>query len=81
MATLQSLARERKLDLARVRTQFLRTRAGFQAVFRELDRLKARKLALPELADLTRLTNLAAEADRAWDTTTQALGTLASKWR
>ncbi len=69
MATIASVARDRKSALKNVMTASLKLDARQEALEREIKRLRARKRSVPETADMVRLIGLA-------DSTAQALDAL-----
>lgn len=81
MAALSQLLKERKKQLRDLRTQIIRTEAGFNLVRREVDRLIVRKNAIPESTDLSRLVDMMVNADREFDRVTAVVRTMTSNWR
>ena len=80
MATLASVARERKQQLRQLMTASLRLDAEQEKLEREIKRIVSRKKGVPELADAERLTALTQGVDAALTTMTQVIDGVARSW-
>lgn len=80
MATLASIARERKSQLRQLMVASRKLDAAQEALEREVKRLTTRKKAVPEVADAERLSGLAIQVSAALDSMAGVIQTMAQAW-
>lgn len=80
MATLASVARERKAQLRQLMVASRRLDAAQEKLEREVKRIIARKKGVPEVADAERLTGLAQGVDGALNAMASVLSNVAASW-
>lgn len=80
MATLASVARERKQQLRQLMTASLRLDAEQEKLEREIKRIVARKRGVPELADAERLAVMAQSIEGALGNMTTVIDAVARSW-
>ena len=80
MATLAQVARERKNQLGSLLKASLKLDASQELLEREVKRLRARKKAVPELADATRLANMCVQVDTSLQNLIGLIGSMAQSW-
>ena len=80
MATLASVARERKSQLRGLLVASQRLDAAQEKLEREIKRIVSRKRGVPELADAERLTGMAAAVEAALSSMVQVIESTARTW-
>jgi len=80
MATLASVARDRKQQLRQLMVASRRLDAAQEKLEREIKRLVTRKKGVPELADAERLTNLAQGVSGGLDSIVGVIQSVANSW-
>lgn len=80
MATLASVARERKSDLRTLMVASLKLDAEQEKLEREVRRLLARKKAVPEVADAERLAGLAQGVNAALGNMVSVIEAVSQSW-
>lgn len=80
MATLASVARDRKAQLRQLMVASRRLDAAQEKLEREVKRLLVRKKGVPEVADAERLANLAQGVDAALGNMVSVISAVASSW-
>lgn len=80
MATLASVAKDRKAQLRQLMTASLRLDADQEKLEREIKRIVSRKKGVPELADAERLTAMVQTVEGALANITSVISSLASAW-
>lgn len=80
MATIASVARERKQQLRQLLLASRRLDAQQERLEREIKRIVNRKKGVPELADAERLTTMAQGVASALDNMVGVIGSVAQSW-
>jgi len=80
MATLASIARERKAQLRQLMVASRKLDAQQERLEREVKRLLVRKRGVPELADADRLTSMVVNINSALDSVAQVISSVAITW-
>lgn len=80
MATLASVARDRKAQLRQLMVASRRLDAAQEKLEREVKRIINRKKGVPELADAERLTNLAQGVNTGLEAISQVISSVAQSW-
>lgn len=80
MATIASVARDRKAQLRQLMVASRRLDAAQERLEREVKRLTTRKKGVPELADAERLTQLAQGTSSALDGVVSVISNVGASW-
>lgn len=80
MATIASVARDRKAQLRQLMVASRRLDAAQEKLEREVKRLTTRKKSVPELADAERLTGLAQGVNGALEGIVSVISSVAQSW-
>lgn len=80
MATLASVARDRKAQLRQLMAASRTLDAKQEALEREVKRLLTRKRSVPELADAERLVTMAQAVESALGNMASVISSVASSW-
>lgn len=80
MATLASVARDRKAQLRQLMVASRTLDAKQEALEREVKRILTRKKAVPELADAERLATMAQATESALANMASVISSVASSW-
>ncbi len=80
MATLASVAKDRKKQLKLLLVSSRKLDAAQESLEREIKRLVTRKKSVPELADATRLTGMAQSVDAALQNMASVISSVAQSW-
>lgn len=80
MATLQSVARERKAQLRQLLIASRKLDAAQEALEREIKRIVVRKRSVPELADATRLGGMAQQVEGALGNMVAVIASVSQSW-
>lgn len=80
MATLQSIARDRKAQLRQLMVASRRLDAAQETLEREIKRLLTRKKTVPELADAERLATMAQAVDTALSSMASVISSVSQSW-
>jgi len=80
LATLASVARDRRAQLRQLMVASRRLDASQEALEREVKRLLSRKRSVPELADAERLATMAQAVDTALSSMASVISTVAQSW-
>jgi len=80
MATLASVARERKAQLRQLMLASRKLDAAQESLEREIKRILVRKRAVPELADAERLATMAQGVEGALSGMTSVIASVAQSW-
>lgn len=80
MATLQSVARDRKAQLRQLLVASRKLDAAQESLEREIKRIVSRKRSVPELADATRLAGMAQVVEGALSNMVQVISSVSQSW-
>jgi hypothetical protein len=80
MATLQSVARERKAQLRQLLIASRKLDAAQESLEREIKRIVARKRSVPELSDATRLGGMAQQVEGALGNMAAVISSVSQSW-
>lgn len=80
MATLQSVARERKAQLRQLLIASRKLDAAQESLEREIKRIVARKRSVPELTDATRLAGMAQQVEGALGNMVSVISSVSNSW-
>lgn len=80
MATLQSVARERKAQLRQLLITSRKLDASQESLEREIKRIVARKRAVPEIADAVRLAGMAQQVEGALANMVAVIASVSNSW-
>lgn len=81
MATLQSVARQRKADLRQILKESRKVDAAQERLEREVKRLATRKNAVPEMADAERLLQMTMDVDNQLASFAKVVTSLSQAWK
>jgi hypothetical protein len=80
VATLASIARDRKQQLKQLLVASRRLDAEQEKLEREIKRIVVRKKGVPELADAERLATMAGQVNTALDAIVSVISSVAQSW-
>lgn len=80
MATLQSVARDRKAQLRQLLIASRKLDAAQESLEREIKRIVSRKRSVPEIADATRLAGMAQVVEGSLSNMVQVISSVSQSW-
>lgn len=80
MATLATVARERKAQLRQLLIASRKLDTAQESLEREIKRIVSRKKSVPELSDATRLASMAQVVDGALSSMAQVISSVSTSW-